>query len=610
MGGRKIRTAASAVSAGPGGPRVSEFGLPGMSPRLAAGRRPWWIWAAPFALVLTVLVVRSRFLFTDRYYEDVDAAANSILIQQAMHFTLLVGNYSREGFNHPGPAYMYVQAAGQWLFQYALRIVPTAWNAHVLAGFALNSAWVSMITGVVYGWTRSLRGAAICLAVVLGCVATEPWILSYDWMPWLYVPAYIAFLVAAASVAAGASRDLWILTLAGWFLIHGHACFLFFVPVILAAALAVVVWRHGPRAVLQAFLRARVWVPVAVISAVFALPIVADLMLHWPGDFGKYFSYASSSTAGGHDLVQVVRYTLWFWWRDDGTRAVALVPVVLYAVAIAAAGWLARGAVRRFLVALLAVNVGSTAAFACYAAAGIDHLQEYYIGFFYFSAPIITLLVISVAVVHAPPVPLGAVLAAGAAVLGVAAFALAPATAVNTSQTDPALPGAVRAVAAQAGGKTVVIRFNHDAWADVAGFLVQAERTGVRACVQNPGWTFMMTRQFICTPGQVAGGTPFWFDSPAAPRGTAVIATLKNSQVIAGLKPLSPAGPGRQGGLIVTDPVDFQAIREHCVLPERGRIVTSNAASTQPPRKLLALSGPSGRGMRTSAGASPLPRSR
>jgi hypothetical protein len=81
-----------------------------------------------------------------------------------------------------------------------------------------------------------------------------------------------------------------------------------------------------------------------------------------------------------------------------------------------------------------------------------------------------------------------------------------------------------------------VIGFSHDAWADVTGFLIQAERTGVRACVQNPAWTFMMTRQFICTPGQAAGGAPFWFNSPAAPRGTAVIATLKNSQVIAGLK--------------------------------------------------------------------------
>jgi len=34
--------------------------------------------------VLAVLVVRSRFLFTASFYEQGDAGANSILIQQAM----------------------------------------------------------------------------------------------------------------------------------------------------------------------------------------------------------------------------------------------------------------------------------------------------------------------------------------------------------------------------------------------------------------------------------------------------------------------------------------------------------------------------------------------
>jgi hypothetical protein len=428
---------------------------------------------------------------------------------------------------------MYVQAAGQWLFLYALHVVPTAWNAHVLAVFALNSAFVAMVTGVAYGWTRSLRGAAVCLAVLLGFVATEPSILSLDWMPWMYVPAYITFLVAAASVAAGASRDLWILTLTGWFLIHGHASFLFFVPVILAA----VIWQHGPRACLRALSRPRLWVPVAVISAAFALPIVVNLALHWPGDFGKYFSYSSSSKAGGHSLAQVVRYVLWFWWRDGRWWAAAPAPVVSCAVAIAAVVWLSRGTARRFLVALLAVNVVSTLAFACYTAVGIDSLSHYYIGYFYFSAPIITLLVIALAVVHALPAPLGDVLAVGAAVLGVAAFAIAPGTAVSTADTDAALPHAVQAVAARADGRTIVIRFNHNAWIDVTGFLVQAERTGVRACAQEPTWTFMMTRQFICTPGQVADGAPFWFGAPSAPPGKTVIATLKNSQIIAGSGP-------------------------------------------------------------------------
>ena len=40
---------------------------------------------------------------------------------------------------------MYVQAFGQWLFQYGLHVVPTAWNAHLLAVFVLNSALLALV---------------------------------------------------------------------------------------------------------------------------------------------------------------------------------------------------------------------------------------------------------------------------------------------------------------------------------------------------------------------------------------------------------------------------------------------------------------------------------
>ncbi|MGN6177153.1 MAG: aminotransferase class V-fold PLP-dependent enzyme [Streptosporangiaceae bacterium] len=38
-----------------------------------------------------------------------------------------------------------------------------------------------------------------------------------------------------------------------------------------------------------------------------------------------------------------------------------------------------------------------------------------------------------------------------------------------------------------------------------------------------------------------------------------------------------------------TGPLDIRAIRGHFVFPEVGRVVTNNAASTQPPRELLGL---------------------
>jgi len=52
---------------------------------------------------------------------------------------------------------------------------------------------------------------------------------------------------------------------------------------------------------------------------------------------------------------------------------------------------------------------------------------------------------------------------------------------VSTEDTDTALPHAVQAVATEAHGKIIMVRFNHHAWIDVTGFLVQAERTGVQA---------------------------------------------------------------------------------------------------------------------------------
>ena len=494
----------------------------------STGRRPWWVWAVPFTFLFALLCVRNRFLFTTRLYEQGDAGANSILIEQAKHFTLLIGNYSREGFNHPGPAYMYVQALGEYLSSDALHVVPTAWNAHMLSVFALDSAFAALAVGVVYGWTRSLRGAATCFAVFIAFAVAYPPIVNSDWMPYMYVPTYVVFVIAAGSVVAGRFQDAWIFALTGWFLIHGQACFLFFVPVLTLAVLAAVLWPHRRtlRASAGSFFREqrRVWVPVAVISAVFAFPIVLNLVLHWPGDFGKYFAYSNSSQVGGHSARQIVAYALWFWWPH---RYAWLAPVLLYPLALAVTYWLSRGPMRRFLVALLAINVVSSLAFGVYAAVGIDDLSEYYIGYFYWSAPLVTVLVVVLGVAEAIRPQRAFALSTAVAVLAAAAvfvvLAVIPGSHASTNDIDESLPRVVATLAARAPGKTIVLHIDHSAWVQTTGFLVQAERSGVRACLDDPWYTFIMTKQFICTPGQAASGQAYWFYTPNVPSSAAVI---------------------------------------------------------------------------------------
>ena len=109
-------------SADAGPPPERRFGIPAAA----------IAWAVPFALVLVVLLVRNAFLFSTPEYENADMGADSILIEQARRFSLLVGNYSREHFNHPGPAFLYVQAWGESLFYDALHVVPTPWNGQLI----------------------------------------------------------------------------------------------------------------------------------------------------------------------------------------------------------------------------------------------------------------------------------------------------------------------------------------------------------------------------------------------------------------------------------------------------------------------------------------------
>ena len=512
--------------------------------------RPWWVWAAPFAAMLTVLLVRNAFLFSRPEYESADMAANSILIEQARRFTLLVGNYSREGFNHPGPAFLYVESWGESIFWALLRVVPTPWNGQLIGLYLLNAAFAACVVAVVYGWTRSARGVLAAGAVLALFGLLHPAVFNSDWMPYVYVPAFLAFVVSLASASAGRSADAWIATLSGWFLIHGHAAFLVLVPAMVAVPVAVR-RREFMRALRT---RRRVWLPVVVISAAFALPLILQWALIGPGNFEAYLAYQSGGQAGGHSLAQVAGYVLWFWWPHANAWAA---PLILALAAGLLTGRLPSGPARRFCCSLLIFDALSVAAVAGYVVVGVDEVNQYYICYVSWVNPVVLVLVSVIAMAELIalagrgkaagagirlaraarwPGRAGLAVTAAAAVAAWWAFAVAPATQLTTVSVDPEnpragfstdamLPAGVAAMGARAAGRTIVLTFPHSAWPTVTGILVQAERTGVRACVADRHWKFMMTSQFICTPAQLAGGYQMSvYPTGEQPRGVTAVA--------------------------------------------------------------------------------------
>jgi hypothetical protein len=499
--------------------------------------------------MLSVLLARNAFLFSAPEYEDADMAANSILIEQARRFTLLVGNYSREGFNHPGPAFLYVESWGESLFYDGLHVVPTPWNGQLIGLYLLTAVLASGLVAVVYGWTRSLRGV-LAAGVVLALFGfLHPAVFNSDWMPYVYVPAFLTFVVSLASASAGRSADAWIATLSGWFLIHGHAAFLFLVPAMVAVPVAVRTWpmlrsARGSRPARRA--RWRVWLPVVVISAVFALPLILQVALVGPGNFEAYLAYQSSGSAGGHTPAQVAGYVLWFWWPHANAWAA---PLIL-ALAAGLLTWrLPSGPARRLCWSLLLVDALSVVAVTGYVAVGVDSINQHYICYFSWANPVVLLLVSAIAAAELiASAGRGRALAVTAAVAVAAwwVFAAAPATQLTTVYVDPEnpragygtdamLPAGVAAMGVRAAGRMIVLTFAHNAWPTVTGILVQAERTGIRACVADPHWKFMLTSQFICTPAQVADGYPMsLYLVGDQPRGVTAVARFQGASAVAG----------------------------------------------------------------------------
>lgn len=513
-------------------------------------------WLACFGAIGTVLVVRNAYLFTTRIYEDSDFAANTIAVLQAKHFDLLTGNYSRLGFYHPGPAFLYVMAWGEWLFHDVTHILPTPWNGQLLAILLLNAALLSTAI-CVFARDGGTYVAMACVGTVLAFTVLHPLTVNSNWMPYVYFAPTVLLLVSAAAVAAGRIASLPLLCFAAGLCIHGHAEFLFFAPILVLIALVGLFaphWRH-PLVLFRA--SGRYWLGSLAITLILALPIVVNTIINWPGQLPKYVDYGLRAGQNLHHTAGVaVGYTLRFWWPGGPERGAHLPEEVVAAVGgfllALLVFWLVMSCghpgQRRFLLWSLAMVAAMTVLFTYYAWHGIDEIFAAYEGYFYWSAPLLLLLVGAAAV--APRIQLVAGRLAVpllAAAIGAAAVAASVvplrAEPYGPGQYfgDPGIPHDVAVMAALSPNRPLVLNVSQQGWGDGVGVIAYADRIGLPACVSEPSWTIQFRAQSICTPSELRDGTAFSFvgnQQQPRPPGRPLFAMLSSEVYLVG-----PANP-------------------------------------------------------------------
>ena len=322
-------------------------------------------------------------------FEYGDLAANTLLILDAKRSVLLTGNYSRVGFNHPGPAFFYVMAAGEYLFHDLLHLTPTPMGGQFLGTAVLNAGWLSLLWFLLGRFSRSAGAATLGLtAFIAYTLLNEPGFLFGVWMPFLYFAPFAVFTLALARVTSGRLDALVPLALATGFLVHGHASFIGItgLMIVIGALVHVSATRWLPPEVWPKLLSPETVIQnrghligAAVIMVVFLLPPLAQTVLHFPGPLGQYAGYGGARHS--NPLAASLTYVFACW----GGASMLIPSLVLMALLLTLSGGDRRELGER--LGFAAVLVASTLAVLFYTVFAIDFLDQAYIIYFYRAVP-------------------------------------------------------------------------------------------------------------------------------------------------------------------------------------------------------------------------------
>ncbi|MFT4060075.1 MAG: hypothetical protein QM652_11080 [Legionella sp.] len=315
-----------------------------------------------------------------------DFAANSLLIQDAKHFNLSVGNYSRVGFNHPGPAILYVLTFGEVLFYDWLHWVPSPMAGQLLAIALYNAFWITLFAKLLHSYTRSMISTIAVLSVFLAISSSVAGHAFFTgaWFPHLYYGPFAVLLLALAYFAEGRTNALFSLALSTGFLINGHVSFIAISGIMLIFALAYNYFASQQnlqqRVLSSSFLSSNKTQLLLAFGLllVFFVPLLLQTIRHYPGPIVDYSNYDKQHVR--NHLSTALIFIGNYWGGVLWMVLAAVLGVATYCMGIKSKFAFR---VRSILVILLA----ATAALLFYAVYGVDDLSFAYIGYFYYAVP-------------------------------------------------------------------------------------------------------------------------------------------------------------------------------------------------------------------------------
>lgn len=467
-------------------------------------------YAAVFFLIVLVLILHGLNEITSETYEIGDYASNSILILKAKKFALFVGNYSRVGFNHPGPAILCVLALGEVIFHDILHLVASPIEGQTVAGYIYDAIWITVAFSLLSKLLNSFQSALVILGGTIAFLICEiPHIYTSLWFPYLYILPFVVAVLSTARLASGKTDALIAMAMAFGFLCNGHASFPALLAVMTLCTLLgnmLLSWLEDNARILSKDFLGQNWLSIVASMTVFFLffvPLLIMTIRHFPGPVGDYIHYG-----GGHhkNKISTAFHYISAYWGGRGLAVPCLIVLILTVVPGRFSSIVVRlfPIARSFAIALLSATI----AVLLYAIFGIDSLSETYICLFYYAVPALFYGIVLLLLSKAFPAKICAPQAAIAlsyAIVTILVFRCAP-----EQYADHDIPEIYQSVKEQAknGGGRLVFDLDNSgfpaAWGPATGLAVYGLRHGDDLICINHSWHILFTQDLRCSESEVA----------------------------------------------------------------------------------------------------------
>lgn len=295
------------------------------------------------------LWMNASFYFIDPALQIMDFASNDMLVVEAKKLSLLHGHYSRAGFYHPGPFYMYWLAGWEVLLhdRLALFMSPASvqhFAATLLMALAFG-AFTVLATRLGHNMLTGFAATAVLFALVYFCDGN---VITAPWTPHMLVASSIFTVTACAGLLLQGWGWLPLFCFGTLQLLHGHASFVGLLPLLTLPTLLLACRQHG----LPGMRAPALWIAL-IITGVMLAPLVVITLFNFPEPWLSYLRQAGNGQhldpksaallLGGFlpPVLATVPLVLMSRWRMQNAASTDVAAMARTAIVICASGLVA-----------------------------------------------------------------------------------------------------------------------------------------------------------------------------------------------------------------------------------------------------------------------------